>query len=817
MPILHAPGRQKDGIYQPWSHDHSRRRIQRPADMALGESIEGLQDEVMTDITSRDSNTEAQNRSTLHTSNREELIQSIKRGESPTWVPSRSLEEYFAVHGDTPQTRLEELQKREKQPALPQDEEILGSPKRCSSSEGGSGLSTDPPIEIERPRSALHSGDFCEGSSDVSAKPQLGHLDSHPSHHILSTSPPVPWFLNEPQSEPKPLPFEEQSSPMSVTSAARSFGRLRAPSLGSFPANYVLKVPTSPLVYQANNPDLDMSHSIDPLELSPCSEKANRRRTLPPEIFQASPRNHGWGHSYGTSSGLHHREGLFSYQQHRPRKSLTSGLTLQPASPQNPFTRARRPSQPSEAGPLYHASMVGSFEESILRGRMSMSPSKPLDFTAQVGVLGRGNCKSNLKCPPHVTVSFPAVFYSYPTSGGGRTISDDSPSPYVGYIDIENSFPNEVRAPKKSPRQIIIPPKCPCPHHANEERVSKQLPSLQHERRAREKRSRRRSQSPKSPPGGCYRIPQQGQLQIVIKNPNKTAVKLFLVPYDLEGMEPGTKTFVRQRSYSTGPAVDTPLSAGTNTSINATETSQHPHDTIDDKPVLRYLVHFNICCPSKGRYYLYSGIRVVFANRVPDGKEKLRNEVHYPEPRYSPYKPAKDMSNGTMKLGSESALRRRSAGLGFGAQPPLDLVDFGAAEAKPFKFPAQVPPPEQSPTPSPLTGRSSSAVMREMAMPADPDGMLPNRYLFAPHDLRPLEDLSFAPLQSVIPQPLADIPSSGAEEETYNKLSKGDAGYGGHTPMLSPNPGLSGVESLLAQKLRKYNTVKHELQTPEDI
>ncbi|CRK38422.1 hypothetical protein BN1723_015326 [Verticillium longisporum] len=37
-----------------------------------------------------------------------------------------------------------------------------------------------------------------------------------------------------------------------------------------------------------------------------------------------------------------------------------------------------------------HASMVGSYEESILRGRMSTNPSKPLDFLAQIGVLGLG-------------------------------------------------------------------------------------------------------------------------------------------------------------------------------------------------------------------------------------------------------------------------------------------------------------------------------------------------------------------------------------------------------------------------------------------
>lgn len=43
-------------------------------------------------------------------------------------------------------------------------------------------------------------------------------------------------------------------------------------------------------------------------------------------------------------------------------------------------------------------------------------------------------------------------------------------------------------------------------------------------------------------------------------------------------------------------------------------------DPLKDKHVLRYLIHLKFCCPAKGRFYLYDNIRVVFANRVPDGK-----------------------------------------------------------------------------------------------------------------------------------------------------------------------------------------------------
>jgi len=156
----------------------------------------------------------------------------------------------------------------------------------------------------------------------------------------------------------------------------------------------------------------------------------------------------------------------------------------------------------------------------------------------------------------------------------------------------------------------------------------------------------------------------------VIKNPNKTAVKLFLVPYDFSDMEPGTKTFIRQRSYSAGPIIDMPLASRTNFGTDRPEAALSNSEDPNDRPTLRYLIHINICCTGKGRYYLYKSIRVVFANRVPDGKEKLRNEIQLPDPRYSAYKPQRDRAASTTPtsrlslgatLSSDMAAKRRSA------------------------------------------------------------------------------------------------------------------------------------------------------------
>lgn len=180
-------------------------------------------------------------------------------------------------------------------------------------------------------------------------------------------------------------------------------------------------------------------------------------------------------------------------------------------------------------------------------------PSKPITFIAQIGVLGHGNCKKSLRCPPHANLSFPAHFYE---------LSDDELStPYVGNVDLESGLTGDRY---------------------------------------------------KKWPGG-YRLPPKGQLQIVIKNPNKTAVKFFLLPYDFSDMPPNTKTFVRQKSYSA------------------------PDASGQSKSALRYAIHVQVCCTAKRRIYMYKSVRVVFAMRVPDGSEKLKVVVEGPgEPKYSP-------------------------------------------------------------------------------------------------------------------------------------------------------------------------------------
>ncbi|KAI9303191.1 hypothetical protein BJ944DRAFT_268810 [Cunninghamella echinulata] len=222
----------------------------------------------------------------------------------------------------------------------------------------------------------------------------------------------------------------------------------------------------------------------------------------------------------------------------------------------------------------YHHGLAGSYEESLLSGRMStLQPSKPITFHAQIGVLGYGHCKPSLKCPQHRSIYFPAFFYDNHDNTNDNHSEDMSifnsqqPQqhtstipPYVGTIDL--TMDEEKRVPS---------------------------------------------------PG--YRIPSKGQLQIAIKNPNKHLVKLFLIPYDVSSMPRNTKTFLRQTSYLT-----------TNTATSSSSSS-----------VLKHAIHIQLCRTDKNRVYLYKQIRVVFTNRCMDAREQYRVVCEGPkEPVYVP-------------------------------------------------------------------------------------------------------------------------------------------------------------------------------------
>ncbi|KAI1437159.1 hypothetical protein GGR50DRAFT_646321 [Xylaria sp. CBS 124048] len=672
------------------------------------------------------------------------LIERLKRGESPTWVPSRHLESVWSqreqpsaapIRGPT-RSGFDTAPPASLQPSL----EI--TPKRDWSPSDDERKQPDV-LALERPRSALHSGDFTENETSPEASA------SEPAPFASTTEEPGEsarsWIPGSRPGDCTKLTFEKrQPLPVRSDEVRSALSSLSYPS----PTNFVYKPPTSPLFQSESNDEIELASAMDSMDLSPSLPNHRGHTTM------ISPSGSCSGPSQGLSQNhILHQERTPPYQAHQPRRSLAISSTS-PAGGHTPQTPAmphtHRPSLSSEISPILHASMVGSYEESILRGRMSTTPSKPLNFLAQIGVLGLGKCVPSLRCPRHVTMSFPAVFYSYASSSHGRTKEDDGPSPYVGQIDLANG----IRIPEPAKPSGMSWSGRRTTNETNATNTNDATLSTPSRDVCGPRKPRRRSVSPTPSPEGGYRIPQKGQIQIIIKNQNKTAVKLFLVPYDLAGMEPGTKTFVRQRIYSgCKPPHDG---------------SSSDSDSPADHPILRYLVHLHICCPARGSFYLYNTIRVVWASRVPDGRKRLRNEITLPDPRYSPYKPVRaprpalssDIS-AAASLAPDVTTERESPADGFSPQDtPMEPVSS-----------------EDSPAETVVSNKGKSNVSE-------------NR------------DSRAAESSRSTAQGSSNMSSPDHNDGQYNKLNKGDVGYEGNafSDIINDNPAVAG--SLLSQRLR---------------
>lgn len=664
------------------------------------------------------------------------------------------------------------------------------------------------PAGIQRPRSALHSGNFTEG--DNGARKQSTQLPQNANGStaelVTGTSPTTPWYTPSVTWRRSEIGSDVQSYERYHEWADRKPVRSRAPSLQSYSSSYILKAPTTPLVQQSNSEDLDLSN-ISPVDLSNSPSRKSRRHTLPPNALSSASGLPPFSTQLSYQPLSAQRVSSLPYQAHRPRRSLTSTLALHTAaSPQTPGSpRTRRSSHSSDVVNLQHASMVGSYEESILRGWMSTAPSKPLDFTAQIGVLGRGGCKP--KCPAHVTVPFPAVFYSYNTGTSSFQNTLAEPSPYVGQIDL-NQLPSPAESNRHKRRRSPAAPLADDGHISSGPEID---PENDDPGTKKRKKRRRASPPPQEPPGGSYRIPEQGQLQIIIKNPNKTAVKLFLVPYDLTGMEAGTKTFIRQRCYSAGPSVDYAI-----TSKGEGSRSVQVGGEASKKPTLRYLIHVNICSPSKGRFYLYQHMRVVFANRVPDNKEQLQNEIQLPQPRFSAWKPSIDSLTPSSSMGvqsnTEKTYRRRSSGFGYGAEAadPRSTQSLGGGSNYPYT--SKSPPPPVPAIPFSLAkSQVRSHDDNHQGLDGAADGV----------DTRPTTATSDT--QSSLSDNIRRLnhafsgsfrSNSSNSSDSYTKLNKGDNGYGGLFGRPStPEPG----EGLLARRLKGLGLERGGRPDEEDV
>lgn len=253
--------------------------------------------------------------------------------------------------------------------------------------------------------------------------------------------------------------------------------------------------------------------------------------------------------------------------------------------------------------------LIGSYEECLLSGRMSAPSSTPVEFSLKVGVLAIGPCSPKLRCPAHIKCALDAVYYDHQL----HDIGIPGPgSPYVGSVDLTEHY---LRMQTSS-----IPRKNKNPEPEKKQKKSFKFPG--------------------------YRIPVKGRIQLLVSNEQQTGVAVMLVPYDLESLKVGEKTFIRYKTYTVPPPSScsnglSSSSSNLTSSASSTHSMQDKHFKTDSKqnvdsdlvakhPVSTATVkargghliraaHLQMACVGNGKYYLCGELRLTFRNRDEDG------------------------------------------------------------------------------------------------------------------------------------------------------------------------------------------------------
>ena len=237
--------------------------------------------------------------------------------------------------------------------------------------------------------------------------------------------------------------------------------------------------------------------------------------------------------------------------QFTPSRPSPGPSTMTPTS----STHSATPSPPlSRSHPL-----LGSYSLSLLHSRMShahaphsLPSTSTSGFSLSLGALGKGkSCPPELRCPEHETIPFKATYYDMEGSSSGA-----AQTPWVGTVDLEEHYFSAYSLPHLERSQDI---------------------SI-----AQSSKSGSTASPPRYP---GYRVAPVGQLQLLIKTPS-SAVKVFLVPYDLRDLPVGGRKLVRERTF-----VDTPSSTPAPSSSQGSPA----------RAALRYSYQLQfICLPNQG-------------------------------------------------------------------------------------------------------------------------------------------------------------------------------------------------------------------------